>query len=97
MTTTNPTRRRRVRPGIYQTSSRRYVVRFRDAGKVRDRTFDTLAEAAEFKRDRELDRRDRERRDEIRSLDMATAGFVAETLDRLAALEERVAALEAGR
>lgn len=53
MTKTDPTLRRRIQPGIYKKPNGRFVVRYRDGARVRDRTFDTLADARFFKVDRE--------------------------------------------
>ena len=59
MTNPDPTRRRRIRPGIYQRNGR-FVVRYRDDGqRVRDRTFGTLREAEAFKAEMHAAKRER--------------------------------------
>jgi hypothetical protein len=45
-------KRTRVRPGIYLKPNGRFVVRYRDGERVRDRTFESLREAEQFKTER---------------------------------------------
>ena len=80
---TDPTRRRRVQPGIYKKANGRFIVRYRDGDRVRDRTFDTLRDARRFKVDRELDR------------PQIAGGAVGDLQRRVDDLEQRLAALEA--
>ena len=80
MTNTNPTRRRRIQPGIYKAPNGRFIVRYRDGARVRDRTFDTLADARRFKIDREAGR-SREQADGIH-LDDDTVERLADAIAR---------------
>lgn len=80
MTKTDPTRRRRIQPGIYKKANGRFIVRFRDGDRVRDRTFETLADARRFKIAREAGR-DREQADGIH-LDDDTVERLADAIAR---------------